>query len=205
MTRGRDRDAHDDLPVLPCVLRDRGRRGRQPRGRGAGRPRPRDLAGLHLREGSAAARSSTTTRIGCAPRSVARRDGSFAEVAERDGDGRGRGATAGHHRRARAAGRRALQRHEVVVERVVRARVELAERHRLPVLLLDRHGRPARQVHGRRAARVLAGRVPPDPAVRRRAVRRHQPAAVVPGRGDQAAVPQRARRTCAPRCSGGST
>ena len=153
----------------------------------------------------ASSRSSTTMpdRLRATLRRRARR---FVRGgAERDGDGRGRGDAAGHHRRARPAGRRALQRHEVVVERVVRARVELAERHRLPVLLLDRHRRPARQVHGRRAARLLAGRVPPDPTVRRRAVRRHQPAAVVPGRGDQAAVPQRARRTCAPRCSGGST
>ena len=140
----------------------------------------------------ASSRTSTTTRTVCGPRCVARRR-LVRGGAERDGDGRGRGAAAGHHRRARAAGRRALQRHEVVVERVVRARVELAQRHRLPVLLLDRHRRPARQVHGRRAPRVLAGRVPPDPAVRRRALRRHQPAAVVPGRGDQAAVPQRAR------------
>ena len=204
MTRGRDRDAHDDLPVLPCVLRDRGRRGRQPRARGAGRPRPRDLPGLHLREGSPAPEPAprSAPAAGDAPARARRlvRGG-----AERDGDGRGRGATAGHHRRARAAGRRALQRHEVVVERVVRARAELAERHRLTVVLLDRHRRPARQAHGRRTARVLAGRVPPDPAVRRRALRRHQPAAVVPDRGDQAALPQRARRACAPRCSGAST
>ena len=96
---------------------------------------------------------------------------------------------AGDHRRARAPVGRALQRHEVVGERVVRARPELARGHRLAVLLHHRHRRPAGEEHGRRAARLLAGRPPPHRGLRRRPVRGHEPAPVVPGRGREAPLP----------------
>ena len=88
---------------------------------------------------------STTIRTGSAPRVRRRPDGSFAGDPERAGDGRGCGDAAADHRRLRTAGGRALQRHQVVGERVVRARLELAERNRLAVLLHDRHRRPAGQ------------------------------------------------------------
>ena len=196
--------AQDDLPLLPRVLRHRGRGRGQPRARGPRRPEPRGLAGLHVREGTAAPGAAPRPRA--SPRDVAapiRRW--FRRAPERAGDGRGGGEAAGDHRRARAPVGRALQRHEVVGERVVRARPELARGHRLAVLLHHRHRRPAGEEHGRRAARLLAGRPPPHRGLRRRPVRRHEPAPVVPGRGREAPLPERARRTSGSTCSGGST
>ena len=79
---------------------------------------------------------------------------------------------------------------------------ELADGHRLAVLLHHGHRRPAGEEHGRRAARLLAGRPPPHRGLRRRPVRRHEPAPVVPGRGREAPLPERAHVPPAVRAAG---